>query len=428
MRDLGSQQETDWDPADLDVYSLFGRVAKIGAQAGDSSAVSLQKTLLVLSTLMMAILAVIWGAVYWLFDEPTAASIPWAYAVISFMSIAVFATAKRYGFFRFSQLLLSLFLPFFLMISLRGFTASSAVVMWSLTSPLGALLFADKRQAIWWFAAFLGLVLLGAISEVVLPSTGNNLPPVMVRVFFVMNIAMSSVVVFVLTTYFVFGKETALDQVKVERARSDGLLANILPDAIAKRLIAHDRPIADRFENVTILFADIVGFTEFSNARSPEEVVALLDDLFSTFDDLADAHGLEKIKTIGDAYMAAAGLPEPRPDHAAAMADFALEALARFKANDYGSTFGLSMRFGIHSGSVVAGIIGKRKFSYDVWGDTVNHAARLEAAAAPNCILLSSDTRSLLGDGFQFGNLGLIDLKGIGREETYSLEARSAET
>ena len=401
------------------------RISDIGLEPSDDEDLALQKTLQVRATLMMATFAIFWGAVYWHFEEHLAALIPLAYSVLSFASVAFFAVTKRYPLFRFSQLACYLLLPFFLMIALGGFINSSGVVLWSLTAPLGALLFADRRQARDWFLAFLFLVLLGAVYETMSTDTGNNLPTFMIRGFFVLNICMCSVVIFAMTTFFVRGKAEALDQVKVERARSDGLLANILPDAIARRLKEYDRPIADRLENVTILFADIVGFTEFANTRPPEEVVDVLNSVFSKFDDMADQHGLEKIKTIGDAYMVAGGLPEPGRDHAAAVADFGLDVLQFLENWNNTSSSKLSVRMGIHSGSVVAGVIGKRKFSYDIWGDAVNLAARLEAASSPDTILVSEAAHELLSDTHRFEEHRTLHIKGMGEQQVYVLKARA---
>lgn len=404
--------------------TIAANVAGIGGMPGDDHDTALQKSLLVLSTLMMATLAIVWGGIYWLFDEPLAASIPLGYALVSFLSVTLFAVLKRYRLFRFSQLALSLFLPFFLMMALGGFINSSGVVLWSLTSPLGALLFANKRHALVWFMAFLCLVVLGAVVESSSATVGTNLDPFMIQFFFVMNIGLCSTVIFVLTRYFVVGEATALQQVEVERSKSDNLLANILPTAIAERLLAFDRPIADKLENVTILFADIVGFTKYANSHSPEHVVTLLDDVFSEFDDLADRHGLEKIKTVGDLYMVAGGLPDPRPDHAVAVADFAIEVQAYLAMKRNEPAFDLEIRIGIHSGSVVAGVIGKRKFSYDIWGDSVNLAARLESASSPGRILVSRTTRELIAETHDLERQGVVDVKGIGPQETFLLRSR----
>ena len=406
------------------LHHIAHQIDHLGIRPADHDDVVLQKHLQVRSTLMMAVMGLLWGAIYWFYSEPLAALIPLAYAVISFASLLGLALSLPYPVFRFSQLVLYLLLPFLLMIALGGFIESSAVVLWSLTAPLGALLFADRRQALNWFFAFLCLVAIGAIYELVVPPQPTNLPPFMIRAFFVLNLTMCSWVIYATTTYFVRGKGEALDQVEIERARSDRLLANILPAAIADRLKAQDRPIADRLDNVTILFADIVGFTEFTNTHRPEVVVDLLDRCFTAFDDLADRHGLEKIKTIGDSYMVAGGLPQPDPNHAGAVADFALDVLDYLEQRQTTSDLQISVRVGIHSGSVVAGVIGKRKFSYDIWGDAVNLAARLEAACPSGAILVSESTRELLRDTHRFEDFGPITLKGIGAQSVFLLKSR----
>jgi class 3 adenylate cyclase len=210
-----------------------------------------------------------------------------------------------------------------------------------------------------------------------------------------------------------------------ERARADRLLETILPEPIASRLKTSAATIADRFDAVTILFADIVGFTTFARARQPTEVVDLLNSLFSRFDDLVMECGLEKIKTLGDGYMVAGGVPVPRPDHAAAMAALALammEATGSF-ARDLDIDWGI--RIGMHSGPVVAGVIGKRKFAYDLWGDTVNVASRLESTSEPGRIQLSEETARLLGNEFSFEPRGTVALKNLGDVATYFLTGRA---
>ena len=213
-------------------------------------------------------------------------------------------------------------------------------------------------------------------------------------------------------------------QLAEERARSDVLLRNVLPESIAERLKLDSRVIADAFPEVTILFADIVGFTALAARLPPEEVVALLNRLFTVFDDLTEKYGLEKIKTIGDAYMVVGGLPEPRAGHAAAVAEMAIDlrdAVARL-AESEGSP--LRVRIGIHTGPVVAGVIGKKKFSYDLWGDAVNVASRLESHGLPDTIHVSDVTARLLGPTFETRARGLIPLKGKGEVETHFLVGR----
>ena len=207
-----------------------------------------------------------------------------------------------------------------------------------------------------------------------------------------------------------------------EHARSERLLLNILPGAISARLKDNDQLIADGFAEVTVLFADIVGFTELSQRLTPEALVEMLNRIFSEFDDLAATLGIEKIKTIGDCYMVAAGLPELRPDHADAVARMALgmrEALKRIN-EDGGYT--LQLRIGIHTGPVVAGVIGKRKFIYDLWGDTVNTASRMESSGVAEEIQVTRQVYDRIKDRFELEARGVISVKGKGDMETFLLK------
>ena len=208
---------------------------------------------------------------------------------------------------------------------------------------------------------------------------------------------------------------------EAERAKAEKLLLNVLPAPIAERLKADSSAIADGFAEVTVLFSDIVGFTKLSARLAPAEVVERLNEIFSAFDDIASHLGLEKIKTIGDAYMVAAGLPEPRADHAEAIAEMALrmqDAVAAFSQRRGES---LTVRVGIHSGPVVAGVIGKQKFIYDVWGDTVNTASRMESHGEPGRVQVSDATYKRLFGRFRFERRGAIEIKGKGLMETYFL-------
>jgi class 3 adenylate cyclase len=212
---------------------------------------------------------------------------------------------------------------------------------------------------------------------------------------------------------------------EVERARSDGLLRNMLPEPIAGRLKQREEVIADAFGEVTVLFADIVDFTEHAERSPPEATVALLNELFSQFDGLTEARGLEKIKTVGDAYMVAGGLPDPMPDHAGAAAELALEMLEFADRRSLPDGGPVRLRIGIASGPVVAGVIGRRRFSYDLWGDTVNTASRMETTGVPGCIQVTERTRELLGDRYLFQERGMVQVKGKGRMRTYFLSGRA---
>ncbi|MEO5669817.1 MAG: adenylate/guanylate cyclase domain-containing protein [Ramlibacter sp.] len=215
----------------------------------------------------------------------------------------------------------------------------------------------------------------------------------------------------------------ALREAAIERARSDRLLLNILPASIAERLKASPESIADHSEDVTVLFADLVGFTALSATKSPQDLVRLLDRIFTEFDTLAERHGLEKIKTIGDAYMAAAGLPAPRADHAQAAASMARDMLAAVAqlAAESGET--LAVRIGLNSGPVVAGVIGRKKFIYDLWGDTVNTASRMESHGIPGVIQCTEATAALLRPAFALQARGAVQVDGKGEMQTFLLSA-----
>jgi adenylate cyclase len=215
-------------------------------------------------------------------------------------------------------------------------------------------------------------------------------------------------------------------QLQEEQGISERLLLNVLPAPIAARLKnGETTTIADSLADVSVLFADLVDFTRLSAALPPAELVALLGEVFSTFDELATRRGLEKIKTIGDAYMAVGGLPATAQDHVEAAADMALDIQEALSTIAAARGRDLRMRLGIHSGPVVAGVIWQRKFTYDLWGDTVNIASRMESQGLPGHIQISADTRARLGRRFRVEGRGLIDVKGRGDMETYLLLGRS---
>jgi PAS domain S-box-containing protein len=219
-------------------------------------------------------------------------------------------------------------------------------------------------------------------------------------------------------------RKQAEEALRAEQERSERLLLNILPKAIAERLKQAPSAIAEQFNDTTILFADLVSFTPLASCMAPTELVNLLNQIFSTFDQLVERHGLEKIKTIGDAYMVAGGLPMPRPDHVEAVAEMALDMqreIARFRWND-GKSFGL--RIGINTGSVVAGVIGIKKFIYDLWGDAVNVASRMESQGKVGGIQVTAATYERLKDKYLFEERGAIDIKGKGEMITYWLTGR----
>jgi class 3 adenylate cyclase len=209
-----------------------------------------------------------------------------------------------------------------------------------------------------------------------------------------------------------------------ERERSDGLLRNVLAEAIAERLKKNPARIAEHFDEVTVLFGDIAGFTPMSAGMAPAELVAELDEIFSRFDDIAHRHGLEKIKTIGDAYMVVAGVPVARADHAEAIAEMALEMRDAIASCAFSGGRRLEMRIGIHSGPVVAGVIGKKKFTYDLWGDTVNTASRMESHGLEGKVHVSEATADRLRQRFALTARGPVQIKGKGEMRTWFLDGK----
>ncbi len=224
--------------------------------------------------------------------------------------------------------------------------------------------------------------------------------------------------------YFKQVADSAEAEMRAANERSEELLLNILTEEIDDRLKAGEAGIADRFELATVLFADVVDFTPMSASMSADGLVPLLDEIFSSLDELVDALELEKIKTVGDEYMVAAGVPEPRPDHAQAIAELAIGIRSTVQSRDFGG-HRIQFRIGVHSGPVVAGIIGHRKFSYDLWGDTVNIASRMESHGVPGEIQISRATKELIADSFTCERRGLIELRGKGELETWFLRDRA---
>jgi class 3 adenylate cyclase len=393
------------------------RLAEIGASPADSDELRLRKTVLVLSSALMAALSSVWVVSYAILGLWVPAAIPLAYQLASITSIVIFARTRHYLLFRTSQLWLPLLLPFALQWSLGGFERSSGVSMWAFASPLGALLFVGARQALPWFAGFVALVVFSAAIDPVLADHAPDIPDGVVIAFFALNILGVSTTAYALLQYFVRARDLAL-------AQSERLLLNVLPEPVAKRLKAGHGIIADACPEVTVLFADIVGFTPLSARLSAPELVTVLDRVFADWDALAARIGVEKIKTIGDAYMVAAGVPLHRDDHVEAIADMALAmqpVLARYAAQ---SGLPLEVRLGIDTGAVVAGVIGRAKFIYDLWGDTVNTASRMESHAPTGGIQVTERVYAHLRDRYELQPRGTIEIKGKGPMSTYLLVAR----
>ena len=401
------------------VSTAVGRAAAAGSLPSDTPEEQLRKSALVLSSLLITGLSFVWVGTYAALGLWRSALIPLAYQLATLVGLALLAKTKRYGAYRASQVAMFLALPFLLQWSLGGFVESGAVALWAFVAPLGALVFYGPRQAIAWFGAFLALVAFSAAIDGVLPEPSKEIPSSVVVAFFALNIFGPSVTTFALLEHFVRARDRAHRLLAAEQERSETLLLSIFPHTIAERLKISQDVIAERSEEVSVLFADITGFTPAAERLPAEEVVVLLDEIFSAFDELVARHDLEKIKTIGDGYLVAAGIPTPRADHPEAAARLALAMRQTLAELPIAS--GLGLRIGIDSGPVVAGVIGRTKFGYDLWGDTVNTASRMQSHAPPGAIQVTERTYGRLQDGFILERRTGVVVKGKGEMTTYLL-------
>lgn len=406
------------------VVRTVERLAEIGAGHDRSEDERLRQGMLILASVLIALLSFIWVGIYLAYGHPLSAAIPAAYQVVTVVGLLVLSRTGNFAVFRTTQLVAFLVLPALLQASLGGFVASSGMVLWAIFVPLAALALLGVRRSVGWLAAFFVAVVTLALLDPRLSEHPAVLPTGLVVVFFVLNVMGVTVSAYAMLGYFVEQRERARIALEAEQARSERLLLNVLPGPIAERLKRDTGVIAEHYDDVTVLFADLVGFTERTQVMPADDLVALLDRIFSAFDRVVDVEAVEKIKTIGDAYMVAGGLPERRPDHVAAVARVALamrEEIASI-ARDPGCDW-LAVRIGIDTGPAVAGVIGRRKFIYDLWGDTVNTASRMESHGLPGEIHVTERVAAALGPDFALRPRGTILVKSKGPMSTFLLDA-----
>ena len=402
--------------------SLLARLADVGADPADDDETRLRKALLVLIALLILPIAGIWAVLYLAFGAWTG----WVavlYAVISVGSIVLFARTRDFATLLNIQLLAITLAPTLSMIPIGGFLPTGGVGLWGVMGPLGALVFRGVPSGIRWFGFWLVTFLGSGLAAAIL-GTPSPLPEWFSSLMVALNISVGGTIVFTLLALFAKQREDALHALEAEHERAEGLLRNILPGSIAERLKSNPHTIADQYTEASVMFADVVDFTPRSRDLPAAEVVGLLDRLFSHFDALAERYDLEKIKTIGDAYMVASGVPTPRTDHAQALANLALDMVDSLEASGDCADLDLELRVGINSGPVVAGVIGRKKFLYDLWGDAVNTASRMESQGTPGRIQVTRATYELLKDEFECERRGTVEVKGRGEMETWYLVGR----
>lgn len=346
------------------------------------------------------------------------AALPALFVVIVGASMAVAHITRDHLVAVYAEIVCIILITVLIQWSIGGVFDSGFVMVWALVGPLASLMFRSRRESAVWFGVFAAVLALTVGLDDVLSDRALEVSPTTSIVFFAMNLGVMSFVVFVFARHFV---SAALH----ERARANRLLLNVLPTQIAEELKQRDGTIAREHGSVSVLFADIVGSTPLFADLEPTEVVDWLNELFSTLDEVVDRHGLEKLRTMGDNYMVGAGVPEPRSDHATALVRCALEMVDAVASVPARNGRRIELRFGINSGPVVAGVIGRSKFHYDMWGDAVNIAARMESHGASGRIHVSSDTYELIRDAFVCEPRGTIPIKGKGEMQTWFVVGES---
>jgi adenylate cyclase len=417
-----------------DARRFLARLQNAGIEPDDSEELRLNKSLLMLATGLASVAIMIWVAIYWMLGPQFSTTAPLVFQFLLAANMLLYIKLRNFDFFRVSQLGLFLFLPFVAQWS-GTIISTSGVLLWGLLAPIGAILCIGVRQSIGWFIAWVVLTALSGTTDWYLADSliaqKSAVPIRTTIVFFALNFISISTIIYLLLRMSIAEKrkmhvslEEAHRQVQIEQERSEKLLLNILPGSIADRLKNSDKTIADGFADVTVMFADIVNFTQVAANMSPSQVFAMLNRIFSAFDELAEQFGLEKIKTIGDAYMVAGGLNEDLTDYSAAIADMALAMRDLLRRDFSVNASHLEVRIGIGTGPIVAGVLGKKKFIYDLWGDTVNIASRITSEGVPGMIQCDTTTYHRLATSFDFHEPQTIYLKGKGNMTVYRLIGR----
>ena len=355
----------------------------------------------------------VWAFVFLYFFSERGAAIGFAgYAAFDLALLALMSVRRmRASAVRDVYLGVHLAANFAIVASLGGIANSTGVIFFALIAPF-SMITQTTRQFLGWLSATMGLATLVVALQPFLRSS-NNVPFGVSAIFWGINLINFSIILYWNLRALLRQRDTALEMLKVEQLKSENLLLNILPSEIAQVLKNENRTIADHIDQASVLFADVVNFTPMSASMTPTELVELLNEVYSHFDALVEKYDLEKIKTIGDCYMVAAGVPRRRPDHAIAITRLALDIRDAVSKHEFRGRR-LQFRIGINSGSVVAGVIGRRKFAYDLWGDTVNTASRMESHGSGGFIQITEDTYNLVKNDFRCEPRGKVNVKGKG--------------
>lgn len=343
--------------------------------------------------------------------------LPFLFVIIVGSSLIISHYSKNHRYVLYAQIICIIYIPTFIQWSIGGVFDSGLVFAWAFLGPIIALMFFSLKQSAIWLLLYLANLAITVIINDYFASQGQTVSESTKLFFFIMNLSFSSIVVFIFAGYFV-------SRAISEREKANKLLLNVLPKEIASILKGGEKTIADHYDSASVLFADIVGSTPLFSNLEPAEAVDWLNEVFTMFDRLVEKYDLEKIRTIGDNYMVASGVPTPRTDHAQAITLFALDMVRGLEELPARKGKRIAFRVGINSGPLVAGVIGQSKFHYDLWGDTVNIASRMESHGEVGKVHISGATYELLKDDFECVPRGTIPIKGKGEMETWYVVAR----
>lgn len=408
-----------------------------GIDPDDDAETRLKKSLLIFATGLVCLGSMLWLFLYGQLGPQFSATEPFIFQILLVSNLLFFFYSRNFNFFRHSQLALLLFAPFAVQWGIGNFITASGTSLWGLLAPIGAILFIGPRESIAWFVAYIFLTALSGFFDYYLAdslaSKGPKIATETTVFFFALNFAAISAIVYLLLRYAVIERaraqaelEATHQKLQEEQERSERLLLNILPGPIAERLKRDKQTIADGFADVSVMFVDIVNFTRIAEGMTPQQVFAMLNRIFSSFDELAEQFGVEKIKTIGDAYMVAGGLNNERSNYSRAIAELAIAMRDLLRRDFVVNDMHLDVRIGIGTGPIVAGVVGKKKFIYDLWGDTVNLASRITSEGVPGMIQVDETTWQRLAKDFVFEAPQTIYLKGKGNTVVYRLSGPRA--
>lgn len=403
-----------------------------GISPDDDAETRLQKSLLIFATGLVCLGSMLWLFLYGQLGPQFSATPPFVFQLLLVSNLILYFQTGNFNLFRYSQLALFLFAPFAVQWSIGNFITASGTSLWGLLAPIGAVLVLSIRESAAWFFAYIFLTALSGFFDYFLAdSLVAGSPKVSTQTsvfFFALNFAAISSIVYLLLRYAVQEKaktQASLEEthhlLQIEQERSEKLLLNILPGPIAERLKNDNQTIADGFADVTVMFVDIVNFTKIAEGLTPQQVFAMLNRIFSSFDELADQFGMEKIKTIGDAYMVAGGLNNESCNYTKSIAELAIAMRDLLHRDFVVNEMHLDVRIGVGTGPVVAGVVGKKKFIYDLWGDTVNLASRITSEGMPGMITVDATSYHRLHNDFAFDQAQTLYLKGKGNTVVYCL-------